>query len=159
MSRTVGIAKALDVLSEAEWSAQLFSRSSSRPGVAVQCGWQLAYHTFRSVKSPTGFPDWVLARERLIFVELKTETGKPSDAQREWLDGLARAGAEAYVWRPTDLDEIARILGKHWDLTYGAERYLSTHIGDKWTPRSLWTPGLGRADTTEQQQLPTKGAA
>lgn len=48
-----------------------------------------------------GFPDLVLARPgRLIFAELKGDTGRPTLEQGEWLSALAAAGAELYVWRP-----------------------------------------------------------
>ncbi len=160
--RTVGIAKPLADLSENEWSAQLFSRSRSRPGVAATCGWQLAYHTFRSSKSPTGFPDWVIVRERVIFAELKTEAGQPSLSQREWLDGLARTGCECYLWRPSDIDEIGRVLGKRWSHGHTDGGMNVTFLfapGEQLEPRSLWIPGVGRTDTTEQQTLLAKGAA
>lgn len=166
-SRTVGIAKANDVLTEAEWSAQLFSRSPSRPGLAWSCGWRHCYHTYRSVKSPTGFPDWCIARERIIYAELKTETGHVSDAQREWLDGLAKAGGEAYLWRPSDLDEVGLILAKRWTLLRATDAKPpqlalegpGPYFVDEWTPASMWIPGVGRRDTTEQQELLTKGDA
>lgn len=70
-------------------------------------GW-LVYHTFDSRRSTHGFPDLVLVRPpRLIFVELKTETGKASDAQTLWLDRLAGCddACEVYLWRPSDLDK------------------------------------------------------
>jgi hypothetical protein len=55
-----------------------------------------------------GFPDLVLVHpERgVIFAELKTAIGKLSDAQNDWLLALYAAGAEAYVWRPRDIDYI-----------------------------------------------------
>ena len=59
-----------------------------------------------------GWPDLVLAhRDRgLVVVELKTDNGRLSDDQKAWLYHLA-PWAECYVWRPTDLDDIARRLG------------------------------------------------
>ena len=67
----------------------------------------LVYHTHDSRHSAKGFPDLCLARgERLVFAELKTENGKLSDAQREWLQALEIAGAECFVWRPSQFDEI-----------------------------------------------------
>src|SRR5690349_1877599 len=73
-------------------------------------GWR-SYHTFDSRRSAPGFPDLVLVRrERLVFAELKRETGAASAAQREWLEALDRTPAEAYLWRPADLPEITEVL-------------------------------------------------
>ncbi len=92
---------------EKEWDYQLFN---SKKGLAPMLGWRLCYHTLRSKGSQSGFPDRVLVRDRVIFAELKREKGVVTDAQRDWLDGLAAAHAEVYLWRPSDLDEIAKIL-------------------------------------------------
>ncbi len=94
---------------EKEWDYQLFN---SKKGLAPMLGWRLCYHTLRSKGSQSGFPDRVLVRERVIFAELKREKGIVSANQTEWLNGLALAGAEVYLWRPSDLDEIAQILSK-----------------------------------------------
>jgi hypothetical protein len=55
-----------------------------------------------------GFPDLVLvhvAQRRIMYRELKTQTGRVSPDQRTWLDDLAIAGADVGVWRPADLLE------------------------------------------------------
>ena len=72
-------------------------------------GWA-RYHTFFSYKSPSGFPDLVLVRERVIFAELKSAKGVLTSRQQRWLDLLAEAGQEVYVWRPDQLQEIVGIL-------------------------------------------------
>lgn len=72
-------------------------------------GWKY-YHTWRSIHSPAGFPDCVFVRERVVFAELKTDTGQPSLEQYEWLATLADAGQESYLWRPDDIEEIAEVL-------------------------------------------------
>jgi hypothetical protein len=87
---------------EKDWSKQVAQ-------LALQLGWR-RYHTFRSERSQPGFPDETLVRDRVIFLELKTETGKVSDAQRSWLTALLDAGAEAYVARPRDLEFLAYVL-------------------------------------------------
>ena len=89
-------------ISEKEWAAQVYD-------LARTFNWR-RYHTYRSERSPAGFPDEVLVRDRVIFVELKRESGKVSLAQAEWILALRAAGAEAYVWRPSDLDEVGRVL-------------------------------------------------
>ncbi len=66
-------------------------------------GWK-CYHTFDSRKSAEGFPDLTLVRPPwLLFVELKRETGKLTDAQERWLAALTACGVDAAVWRPSDL--------------------------------------------------------
>ncbi len=80
-------------------------------------GWSLRYHTLRSKGSPSGFPDWVLLRPgRLLFVELKSESGKVRPEQQRWLDALEEFAygfcmhVEVHVWRPSDWSEIAETL-------------------------------------------------
>lgn len=72
---------------------------------AVLTGW-LAYHTFDSRHSVKGFPDLVLVRERVLYRELKTESGRLGPRQQEWLDRLTAAGQDVKVWRPSDWPEI-----------------------------------------------------
>jgi len=79
--------------------------------IARLLGWR-AYHTFDSRKSQAGFPDLVLVRERVIFAEIKREGERPRPSQVEWLNSLARAGAEVYVWTEADYDEVASILSR-----------------------------------------------
>ena len=78
--------------------------------LARACGW-FVYFTWRSIHSPAGFPDLVLVRGAIcLFRELKTEKGKPTDAQRDWLAALTGAGQDAKVWRPSDWPEIEATL-------------------------------------------------
>lgn len=60
-----------------------------------------------------GWPDLVLVRERdrrLIFVELKAAGGKLTADQERVLGVLRAAGAETYVFWPTDVDEAYAVL-------------------------------------------------
>jgi hypothetical protein len=137
-------------LLEKEWDAILFA---SKRGLAPTLGWRLSYHTLRSKGSQSGFPDRVLVRDRIIYVELKRQHATPTDTQKEWLDALATADAEVYLWKPSDLDEIAQILAKRWTFEKGLDgrprlrSELCTLI-----PGSLWLPGRGRTD--EQHAMP-----
>ena len=75
-------------------------------------GWD-CYCWWSSMHSPRGFPDLVLVnadKSRIIFAELKSEKGKVSAEQRYCLDSLARCHHEVYLWRPADIEEIARVL-------------------------------------------------
>jgi hypothetical protein len=46
----------------------------------------------------------------VIWAELKTATGKPTPDQTRVIAELRAAGARVYIWRPSDADEVARIL-------------------------------------------------
>lgn len=80
----------------------------------------LAYHTWTSIHSAPGFPDCVLVhpkRHRIIFIELKTATGKLTDKQAEWIGALKEVAhltdrVDVLVIRPADLDELFEILLK-----------------------------------------------
>ena len=63
-----------------------------------------------------GFPDLLVIHPnaaRIVAAELKTNTGRQTDRQREWLRDLKAAGVETYVWRPSswfDMDDALRNL-------------------------------------------------
>jgi len=81
-------------------------------------GWRVAH--FRpamvgtrwvtAMQGDIGFPDLVLARAgKVIFAELKSETGKLSPTQRKWIDALTSepsAGVTACIWRPRHIGLI-----------------------------------------------------
>lgn len=70
------------------------------------------YHPQLSKWSERGWPDLVLCRPpRLVLAELKRQNGKTTSHQEAWLELLrACPGVEVFLWRPSDLDEIVRIL-------------------------------------------------
>lgn len=91
--------------SEAEFQSRVIA-------LAERNGWKW-YHVHDSRRSNPGFQDLVLVRlTRLIFAELKTETGKESKAQREWRKALEAVGGHvsAYLWRPSMWPDIEAIL-------------------------------------------------
>jgi len=78
-------------------------------------GWRVAH--FRSVpvkrgprvvwETPVqadgaGFPDLVLVRERVLWLELKVGANTLSQSQAEWARALRDAGEEFYVWTEHD---------------------------------------------------------
>jgi hypothetical protein len=92
------------MVSEKAWQGQVVE-------LARMLGWR-HFHAFDSRRSPSGYPDLTLVRDRVVWVELKSESGKPSAAQRSWLDALEAAGAEVYLWKPSDLEEVGRVLSR-----------------------------------------------
>jgi hypothetical protein len=75
-------------------------------------GWKM-YFSWTSIHSPRGFPDLVLCnpeQKRVIFAELKSEKGKLTEYQREWLEILRACGAEVYLVRPSDIEQFAEVL-------------------------------------------------
>lgn len=66
----------------------------------------LTMHITDSRKSNAiGFPDLVLCHQqtgRVLFVELKSATGKLRPGQEVWLAALSLGGHEVHVWRPAD---------------------------------------------------------
>jgi hypothetical protein len=80
--------------------------------LAKYLGWR-HYHTFISKGSDPGFPDLVLVRQGfpVIFAELKSERGKLTESQGEWITLLSQNRLhQAFVWRPSDWDEIKVVL-------------------------------------------------
>lgn len=99
--------RAADTIFEIEWQRQVEQ-------VCWLCQWTF-YHTRDSRKSNEGFPDLVAIRTRagktrLVVAELKREGENPTEAQTRWLELFAAAGAETFVWRPSDLALVSRVL-------------------------------------------------
>jgi hypothetical protein len=90
--------------------------------VARRAGW-LIHHDLPAmsrsgrwathVEGDVGFPDLVLLHPnagQLLFVELKSEKGKTTTSQDNWLAALGLAGCENHVVRPSDLEFITHRL-------------------------------------------------
>ena len=95
---------------------------------ARNCGW-LVHHDLPSQRAngswatthqgDSGFPDLVLVhpgnsakniRGTVIYAELKTQRGKLSAGQEQWLDALTAAKQLVVVWRPQDLKQVFDLL-------------------------------------------------
>ncbi len=109
----------METISAAEWRRICYARTKEKEwqkrveDVLRQYGW-LVFHTLRSKGSTPGYPDICAVKgERLLYAELKTEKGRLSEAQNEWMDALARVPcAEVYIWRPSQFDEVLEVAGR-----------------------------------------------
>jgi hypothetical protein len=99
-------------LLEADWQRTVIE-------AAHVLGWRVGHfrkaRTNKGWRTPVsadgkGFPDLVLVRDRIVYAELKSETGKPSLDQKAWRDAILGAGGEWYLWRPGDWEEVQRVL-------------------------------------------------
>jgi len=87
--------------------------------LAKVLGYRIAHfrpaQTARGWRTPMlgtpGWPDLVLCRPpRVIFAELKVGSAVRPE-QAEWLEQLAAAGCETYIWRgPGDWDQVVDVL-------------------------------------------------
>lgn len=81
---------------------------------ARMMGWR-CFHTWNSMRSVAGFPDLICLRGgEMVVAELKSATGKTTEAQEQWLFSFrAVPGARVFVWRPDDeswaqIEEVLR---------------------------------------------------
>jgi hypothetical protein len=66
------------------------------------------YYYESPVQGDQGLPDLILGRNgEVIFIEVKSDTGKLSDDQKKWIDALA---GRVYLARPSNWDIIKIIL-------------------------------------------------
>lgn len=102
----------LRTISEARWQKTVTD-------AATLYGW-LWYHApanrpvgGRILNIKAGFPDLVLVRgDRMLLAELKTQLGKTTPAQDDWLWAASQVpGVETYIWRPGDRKAVMQILG------------------------------------------------
>ena len=99
-------------VTEKQWQAQVIQ-------LARMFGW-FVFWTWNSRHSPAGEPDLRLLRVdikpakhvgRYVLAELKTDTGKLSEAQQDVANKLwCCDGIEFYIWRPKDIEEVIRVL-------------------------------------------------
>ena len=75
-----------------------------RPAMTSQ-GWRTPVEA-----DGAGFPDLVLVRERVVYVECKADRGRLGLEQELWIDALKAAGQDVRVWRPRDEAEVWQCL-------------------------------------------------
>ena len=139
MTARMGQARPLADLTEKQWQTQVVN-------LARTLGWRKPFHVYDSRRSEPGWPDLTLVRERFVFAELKREKTQLTDAQKSWLTALTTAGVECYVWRPSDLDELGKVLsGRFSFFPAGSSGDLATPAlanarTIRWQPDSLLAP-------------------
>jgi lipopolysaccharide export system protein LptC len=77
--------------------------------LAELLGWRWA-HNADSRRTQAGQPDLTLIRDRVVYVELKTDTGRVRPEQESFMAALRAAGAEVYVIRPRDFEFLKAVL-------------------------------------------------
>ena len=82
---------------------------------ARENGW-MVYHTYDSRKSEPGFPDLCMVKNGFImFVELKTDKGKVTSTQRQWIEQFLIhqnrcQNSIVEIWRPHIWEEKKKLL-------------------------------------------------
>ncbi len=102
-------------ISEADFQRQVVE-------LARRLGW-MTCHTYRTrtakgawrtSTTAVGYPDLTLlhpGKRRLVFLELKTDKGKPTAEQLAWIVGLQSVpGVEAYIVHPAEWDDVVDVL-------------------------------------------------
>lgn len=104
MTATAKRTRTMPALTEREWQSRVIDYSRLR-------SWR-CYHAHDSRRSEPGLPDLLLARPgRLVVAELKSERGRLTREQAQWLDLLGTvAGVEVYTWRPSSWSQVLEVL-------------------------------------------------
>ena len=95
------------------------------------------YHPYDSRKSRVGWPDLVIVLlTDVIYVELKAEKRRPTQAQARWLNLLTSRRCRCYLWRPTHLlnGTIVDVFNGFRNRE-GSGRWRLGHgvVGDRWS--------------------------
>lgn len=102
------------VYTEAEWQATVIELARiNRWRVQHSRPSKQGERWLTAITGDVGFPDLVLVHKTrgAMFVELKTDTGRTSDAQKTWEAFIRSAGAEYHLWRPRDIAIVMARLG------------------------------------------------
>ena len=106
------IPEVLKAISEADFQDMISD-------LAHLCGYKVAH--FRKARKKDGswitpvsadgkgWPDLILCndkRKSVIVTEIKSEQGKVTPEQQDWIDRLSQCGIETHVWKPSQWDEI-----------------------------------------------------
>lgn len=71
----------------------------------------LVYHPFDSRRSEPGYPDLtIVGHGKILFIECKSITGRPSAAQWKWIRTIRETGQEVFIVIPADYDDVLAAL-------------------------------------------------
>lgn len=98
----VAVKAALPPISEKQFQAQVVKLAKLRQ-------WTV-WHCVMPKRSAAGLPDLILLRERTLWFELKSQRGRLRPEQIVFIERLREAGQEVYVLKPSDWDEVERLL-------------------------------------------------
>lgn len=93
----------MEMLVESVWQNRHFIPLFTRNG------WT-GFHIPDSRYSQGKFLDWILWRDRIIYVELKVKSNRPSAIQLQMMSELEEAGGEVYLWYPRMWRTIEEVL-------------------------------------------------
>ncbi len=113
---------------EKDWQAQVLEAlklhgwvvAHFRTGMTQSGGWSTAV-----AGDGAGFPDLIAlhpAKGWAFVAELKTETGKLTGEQAQWLAWFEAVGWDAFVWRPSDVDEMLEVVSAQATVPEAARR-------------------------------------
>lgn len=95
------------------WRCAHFRRGRAAITRKNRSGWATAVQF-----DAAGFPDLLLVRDNCIMaIELKSERGRLSSTQREWLLALSQTNALVFVFKPSDWEDIIRCLSNDPQIT------------------------------------------
>lgn len=89
-------------MSEKEWQRLVVEYAEAN-------NWTV-WHDADARRNDSGFPDLVLIRERVVWVELKRVGKRPTKVQAWFHAVLADAGQEIYVWTPSEWPHVMAVL-------------------------------------------------
>ena len=94
---------------------KLLQLSEKKFGVRVKTflrnhGWHVQSNSWVGVGNQymKGFPDLVCVRQKVLFIELKTATGKLKPAQQDWANWIVEAGGDWLLLRPQQWEEFKK---------------------------------------------------
>lgn len=90
-------------MTEAEFQTQIVK-------LAKALGWRVYHHDSR--RSNSGYPDLTLAKPGVgvMYVDLKSDNGSLSAAQKDWARDLRDAGEHFHLFHPNDWDAVVTAL-------------------------------------------------